>query len=268
VLVHVLTEQEWDRDIARRTVLYLAIFPTAFFFFAPYSESLFLALSVGCILAATRARWEIAAVLGALAAATRSMGILLILPLAMQAVSHWRRNPDEERRLGSLVRGLAGSLFVGAGTFAYLWFWQVKDGKFWAPLTSQGGWEREFSFFWSSIIEGTKQAGQFIGQYAGGYHQVDWLLVVAALAAFVWVAMKARLPYVVYTGAALLMPLSLIFEGRAFMSLPRFVLPLFPLFWGAAHLARRFRAGDVIVAASAAGLGILTILFVNWYYVF
>ncbi|MEA2499705.1 MAG: hypothetical protein QOH26_2110, partial [Actinomycetota bacterium] len=74
--------------------------------------------------------------------------------------------------------------------------------------------------------------------------------------------------YVVYTLAALLMPLSLIFEGRAFMSMPRFVLPLFPLFWALSRFAERFRAHDLVVAVSAAGLGVMTVLFVNWYFVF
>ena len=41
-----LAERELGPEAARRTILYLAIFPTAFYFFAPYSESLFLFLSL------------------------------------------------------------------------------------------------------------------------------------------------------------------------------------------------------------------------------
>jgi hypothetical protein len=266
VLVYLLTLEEWDRTVARRTVLYISIFPTAFFFLAPYSESLFLALSVGCLLAARRENWLVAAVCGALAAATRSMGILLILPLVAMAVTSWRAMPQP--KLGTLVARLAAALSVGAGTFAYLLFWQLKNGEFWAPLTSQGGWSREFSFFWSSIAEASKQAWEYVGFYPGGYHQIDWVLVLIALAVAVWVALKARLPYALYTLAALLMPLTLIFEGRPFMSLPRFVLPLFPLFWGLARFAERFRAHDLVVATSAAGLGVLAVLYTNWYFVF
>lgn len=268
MVVHVLTEEEWDRETARRTVLYMAIFPTAFFFIAPYSESLFLALSAGCLLAARRGRWAAAAVLGALTAATRSMGVLLILPLLLQAFSAWRACPEEDRRSWSLVGSVAASLSVGVGTFSYLLFWQISNGDFWAPLSSQNGWAREFSWFWSSIATGTRQALDYIGTYSGGYHQLDWIIVMIALAAAIWVIAKARLPYVAYTATALLMPLSLIFGGRAFMSMPRFVLPIFPLFWAFARLAKRFNANDLIVAVSAAGLGLLTVLFVNWYYIF
>jgi hypothetical protein len=268
MVVHALTEEEWDRDMARRTVLYMAIFPTAFFFVAPYSESLFLLLSAGSLLAARRGKWAVAAVLGALAAATRSMGILLILPLALQAIAEWRGLAPEERSPWTMIRSLGAALFVGAGTFCYLLFWQLKNGDFWAPLSSQGGWQRHLSWFWSSLIIGTKQAFSFIGTYAGGYHQFDWIIVAISLGALIWVIAKARLPYVAYSVAALLMPLSLIFEGRAFMSVPRFVLPIFPLFWALAHLSRRFNANDLVVAVSAAGLGLMTVLFVNWYYIF
>jgi hypothetical protein len=61
----------------------LAFSPMAFFFSAVYSESLFLALSVGCIYLARRGRWGLACGLGALAAASRNTGVLLVVPLAL-----------------------------------------------------------------------------------------------------------------------------------------------------------------------------------------
>jgi hypothetical protein len=268
MVVHALTEEEWDLETARRTVLFMAVFPTAFFFVAPYSESLFLALSAGCLLAARRNNWIVAAALGALAATTRSMGVLLVLPLALQAITAWRARPVKERTSLRLAGPLIASLFVGAGTFSYLLFWRISSGEFWAPLTSQNGWAREFSWFWASIWTGTRQALDYVGTYSGGYHQFDWIIVMICLAATVWVALKARLPYAVYTAAALLMPLSLIFGGRAFMSMPRFVLPIFPLFWAFSRFAQRFNASDLVVGVFAGGLGLMTVLFVNWYYIF
>ncbi|MGP0051206.1 MAG: hypothetical protein ACLPZR_20495 [Solirubrobacteraceae bacterium] len=66
---------------ARGAVLVIAFWPAAYFFSAPYSESLFLAISAGTFLAARQARWLLAGLLGAAAAATRNTGILLVLPL-------------------------------------------------------------------------------------------------------------------------------------------------------------------------------------------
>jgi hypothetical protein len=53
------------------------------------------------------------------------------------------------------------------------------------------------------------------------------------------------------------------------MSMPRFVLTLFPAFWGLAlGLERLHVPRAAALAVAAAGLGILSVLTVNWYYIF
>src|SRR5919108_1184 len=81
--VHRLTALELGPREARTATWLVALFPTAFAFSAVYTESLFLALSAGAILAGRQGRWRWAGGLGALAAATRSTGLLLVVPLAV-----------------------------------------------------------------------------------------------------------------------------------------------------------------------------------------
>jgi hypothetical protein len=263
VIFYLLTDSEYDEATARRAVLYLAVFPTAFFFLAPYSESLFLLLAVSSLAAARRGRWEVAGIVGALASATRSVGVLLPFPLAVEAFHQWK-----ERR-GGLVRPLIWSAVASVGTIAYLFFWWRKSGDLLAPLHQQAIWQREAALPWMTLASGTREAFRWPGVYPGGYHLLDWLVVVPALAAAGWVAVRARPVFSAYAWASLLAPLALVFPGRPFMSLPRFLLAIFPLFWFPAVLAHRRRwVHDVVVAASAAGLGLMTVLFVDWYYVF
>jgi len=263
VIFYLLTESEYDEATARRAVLYLALFPTAFFFFAPYSESLFLLLAVSSMAAARRGRWAVAGVAGALASATRSVGVLLPFPLAVEAIQRWRER--RESLLGPLLWSAAAAL----GTFLYLFFWFRKSGDWLAPLHQQATWLREPASPWETVASGTREAFRWPGVYPGGYHLLDWLVVVPAVAAAVWVAARARPLFSAYTWASLLAPLVLVFPGRPFMSLPRFLLTIFPLFWAPAVLARRRRwVHEVVVAVSAAGLGLMTVLFVDWYYVF
>jgi len=60
-----------------------------------------------------------------------------------------------------------------------------------------------------------------------------------------------------------------VFEGRPLMSMPRFVLPLFPAFLGLALGLERLRVPRAAaLAASAVGLGIFSVLTVNWYHIF
>jgi hypothetical protein len=250
--------------MARRAVLYMAVFPTAYFLGAPYTESLFLLLALGAFLAARRGRWEIAGACGALAAATRSIGIVLILPLAVEAFLQWRKN----RRGPAFAIALSWSAFVAVGTLTYLFFWERANGDWLTPLNDQNGWLREFSWPWQSLRGGTKVAFDFIGVYSGGYHQLDWLFVILGLAVIAWAAARLRPTYALYAIACFVIPLFFVFGGRPFMSFPRFLLLVFPVYWGLARFGERFRAHEAVVAASAAGLGMMTLLFVNWYWVF
>src|SRR5262249_10914904 len=94
VVLQRLTEIELGAPAARASVWAGALFPGAVFFSAVYSEALYLALSVGCVYAARTNRWAWAGCLGALGAATRSAGVLLIVPLAVM----WLARPDGRAR--------------------------------------------------------------------------------------------------------------------------------------------------------------------------
>ncbi|HLB76490.1 MAG TPA: mannosyltransferase family protein, partial [Candidatus Dormibacteraeota bacterium] len=86
LVLFALTRSELSEEVARRAVLYAAVFPTALFFLAPYSESLFLLLVLLSFWAARRGRWEMAGAAGFLAALTRNLGVVLVLPLGIEAV--------------------------------------------------------------------------------------------------------------------------------------------------------------------------------------
>ena len=261
-----LTLMEYNHEFARRTVLYLAVFPTAFFFLAPYTESLFLLLVVTSFLMAKRGQWAFAAALGALACATRSVGLALILPLMLEAWSQARAS--EEGRGRALMKTLPWAVMPVVGLLAYLFFWYRTNGDWLTPVRNQSGWLREFHWVWDSLVKGTQEAFRFIGQFSGGFHQFDWIVVMFALGAAIWVVRKARAPYIAYTLVSLALPMFLIFGGRPFMSMPRFIVVIFPLFWALAAAAERFKVNDLIVGVSAAGLGVCTLLFVNWYFIF
>src|SRR5258708_34852486 len=85
-----LAERELDADAGRRAALYLAVFPTAFYFFAPYSEAVFLFLGISSFAAMRERRWLLAGLLGCAATLTRSAGLLLDVPSAVGVHYSWR----------------------------------------------------------------------------------------------------------------------------------------------------------------------------------
>src|SRR5205823_14334758 len=117
VMLYALTARETSVEVARRATVYLAAFPTAFFFLAPYSESLFLLLVLLAFWWARGGRWLGAAAAAFLAALTRNLGVLLALPLALEGWLQWREarragpgRGERAARLGRGRRALAGGL--------------------------------------------------------------------------------------------------------------------------------------------------------------
>lgn len=256
--------------MARRTVLYLCLFPTSFFLFSPFSESLFLAFAVGCLYAARHRLWLLAASLGAGAALTRSVGIVLCAVLAVEAVHQLagdRRAGRPVRVVALLGRGLACA-GPALGTGAYLAYWQWRSGDALLPLHAQGGWDRDLSWPTTTLWQAAQLGAEYVGSYPGGYLTLDLLLFVVALVAAGWVALRTRPLFVAYTGLCLLFALLFVFDGRPLMSTPRFLLVIFPLFWALARFAERWRAHDAVVALSAAGLSLVGALAVSWLPIF
>jgi hypothetical protein len=265
LVLYALTARELDESTARRAVLYTAVFPTALFFFAPYSESLFLLLSVLALWWARGRRWELAGVAGALAALTRNVGILLVLPLGVEAVHH--AMASRPRRFP--WRGLAAAAGPGLGALGYAAYWHHVSGDWLAPIHQQTQWERHLADPAMAVVRGSQIAFRFVGAYPGGYHFYDWLIAVPVLAFALYAAVKLRPAYGAYAVASLVVPLSFVFDGRPLMSFPRFAAVVFPVMWGMAMWtrARPVRHEGVIVASSVL-LGLSTLLFATWYYVF
>jgi hypothetical protein len=290
VVMYALTARELSVEVARRATLYLAVFPTAFFFLAPYSESLFLLLVLLTFWWARGGRWAAAAAAALLAALTRNLGLLLALPLAVEgwqqarearrastvgdgragrAGQHALRLTQVPRARRALLGGLAAGCGAALGTGLYLLFWHHKAGDWLAPLHQETNWERLRQNPLVTLAKGTHEAFRWIGVYPGGYHLMDWLIVVPLLVAAIFVFVRLRPAYGIYVWASLLAPLSFIFAGRPLMSLPRFALPLFPVFWVLGRWTKN-RQGrhDLVLVCSAGLLTVLLVLFVDWFYVF
>jgi hypothetical protein len=291
VLLYRLVELDLGEEVARVTVLLVAFCPMSYFFSAVYSESLFLALSVGCIWQARMGRWAAAGALGALAAASRNSGVALLVPVVLLFL-YGPRADGEPRPLRALVPryrptpALAWALLIPAGLGAYVLALALATGHGLAPFHAQQVWYRHFAGPFGGIWDGAVAAWDGLRQLlhgpppplyftaAGGdpmfvAGQNLMLFGFLALGAAALVGVFRRLPfaYGAYCLAALAFPLSYPVGPQPLASLPRYEVVLFPLFaWGAWWLCRR-RLTTPAIATLAVLLGLFTAEFATWRFV-
>ncbi|HEY3992223.1 MAG TPA: mannosyltransferase family protein [Ktedonobacteraceae bacterium] len=100
-----LVAEDFGAERAERSVLYLAIFPTAFFLAAAYSESLFLLCALFSFYYMRRGRWWLAGLAMFFATLTRSTGVALVLPFCYE---YLRQRDFQWKKLRLDVLGCAG----------------------------------------------------------------------------------------------------------------------------------------------------------------
>lgn len=141
VILYKLVAIRSDGRLARRTIVALAVFPTAFFYSAIFTESLFLLTGVSAFYFGERKKWAWAALMAALASATRSSGIFVVVGLVIvyleQIEFQWRRIRYDILYLPLGFLGLIG----------YMVFLAVRFGSPWLFITNQdapgwAGWDR------------------------------------------------------------------------------------------------------------------------------
>jgi len=276
VLLWRLVSLELGRPLARPTLLLLAVFPAALYFGAPYSESLFLLASVGAFYAARTGRFALAGGAAFAAAATRSAGVLLLVPLALL----WWQQP--ERRPGQLAWLALGPLAV----VLYAAYLGLAEGNALGFLHVQDAWYRDFAGplggVWDGIVAGFDGARQLLSgsrqpvyfkQAGGDPFRVAtvnlMLLVTLAFALVSAVGVWRRLPraYGAWVAVALLLPLSFPVGPQPLMSLPRFLAVLFPIFMWLAIVCEERRLTERAIAISAVGLGLFSATFASWHWV-
>ncbi len=249
--LYLLVHREFGMQIASRTLILLALFPTSFYLSAIYSESVFLACSVACIYYAREHHWWLAGLCGGLATLARAQGILLLVPVLWE---YWQVLSDryaplpdgnsgastrEQARhwLSSRLRGplLAArglrnwlSLFalalIPAGLLAFMLYAKIQTGDFLATFHNQKwGWGRHFEFPWQTLSDTLTHP-----LAANPMEWNFWLLNLLAAAIFlgftVWAFRKLPLTYAFYTLVMVLLPIS----TSRLNSVSRYYLVVFP----------------------------------------
>jgi hypothetical protein len=263
-VLYQLAAEATDDSTALRAVLYLCIFPTALYFFTAYNESLFLLLVMGAYLAMRRQHWEVAGLLGLLAALTRSAGILLVVPYLYEV---WVSRERVMANRFALMRGMLPIVLIPLGTLIYsLYCWHIRGDPF-AFASLQYHWGRHLSWPWQGLWDGLFHL--FWNQPFGSANEAHVLLDLSATLGFLVVTVlgwrRVRISYSLW----MILLLMYILIGPAtdipdvLTSNQRFVLEMFPGFITLASLGMQHpRLHQALLVLFPSLLATLSILFI------
>ena len=236
-----LVQEDFDHDLAWRTALYLAIFPTAFFFAAAYNESLFLLFTLLGFYYMRRGRWWLAGLFGLLASLTRSAGICLLLPFCYE---YLRQHDFTLNKLRFTVLSCLG-IPAGIGVFALYCYYRFHDLL--AFSHAQAVWGRSMHGPWHGLLDAAVVILHRDVLSFDSIHNVLDLsacLFILALVIFIfigpWKFPRQYLAYGIY--AAIMYLFSLIFpisSGVPLGAFSRYLLEVFPAFIVLAAIGKR-----------------------------
>ncbi len=279
VVLYRLVRLDYGDAVAGRTVWLLALFPTAFFFSAVYTESLFLLLTVASIYYGRTDRWGRAAAFGFLAALTRNTGVLVIIPLGLLLVQRYGWDPRKWFHRGIQVAGVA------LGPLVYFAFLQTVWGDPLITLKAQQQWARYQTMPWNTFAAAFQQLDLRWLHWLGT--TPDWTMLTSTVTRasfaqgnaydllitllFIPVALYAlwcvRPAYSLYGLVLFIVPLFSPSYVHALMSMPRFVIAMFPFFIALAMLLRNRWLFGAALVLSAAQFAALLIQFGTWFWV-
>jgi hypothetical protein len=250
LLMRRLVELDQPAKIARLAVWFLFIFPTAYFLHIGYTESLFLALVLGCLLAARNQFWAAVGVLGALACLTRVNGLLLVPALLVEVWLQYRVTRRFDWRwlwIAAAGLGFAGYLLLNYRvTGDPLAFTQIMEKQ----------WYKKIAPPWLGIRDVWLRIPHF--NLTEGLH--EFAFIVFSFLCTVWCWFKLRPTYAVWMTLNWL----LITSTTYVVSVPRYCLTLFPIFILLARVAaKRPLAGQIMSAVCLLLLALFAMKFAH-----
>lgn len=242
----------FNKRIARRTVLFVSIFPTSFFFSSLYTESLFMFFVTGTFYYMYKKEWLSTGLMLLLASLTRNTGIFLIISTFVYYIKvyQWRSLISKTTVLDYIKIYLP----VVLGYSGYLTYLYLKFDNPLAFVEAQKAWDRSFSLPWNSLYN------SFINS------SPDFLFTISFIILLFFGLKKIPFEQWTYTFISIFIPVMSVLNGNMF-AMTRFMLMSFPIFIYLALLIKDRMTETVFIVFNVIFLSFLTIMYGSWYWV-
>jgi hypothetical protein len=244
-----------DKIVAKRAVAFILLFPTAFFFFSAYTETLFLVFVLLSLRYTKVGAWHWAGLWIFCAILTRVQGLAL---LASMLYGMWRR-PNFLRTFQHWV----GTSIPGFGALFYFYFRAryatniiPSTASTWEPI-----WHWSFVPPWDGYLYAVRTL------LSGRFTYIDFLNWAATSIFIILLVIGWRrlpLEHNLFVTVSLLIMLTRVIETKPLNSMLRYLLTLFPLFFVASDRSSRPGMQRVIVYTCIALNLFLSAEFFGW----
>ena len=228
-VLYELLRLDYDHRKTMRILLLCCLMPAAAFYAFPMSESLFLLCAAGCLLNARKGRWLAAGLCGMAACFTRSLGILLLAPMAVEGFSQVMADPERQLHRREWARRAALALLTLLGLVLYLYINFIITGNPLAFMEYQRThWSQQLKWFFTTaamqtdylvrrLTEDPRQAwGMWVPNLVVGFGSMALMLARGR---------KLRASY----GAWFLVYFPVCYGASWLLSGPRYMLVFFPM---------------------------------------
>jgi 4-amino-4-deoxy-L-arabinose transferase-like glycosyltransferase len=246
-----LAKLEFGDGIAVKAVLFMSIFPTAYFLSAPYTEGLFFALTIACLYYARTGKWQLAGVLAFFATLTRLAGLLLLPALIVEYLHQrgWKPWHVDLKILWILLPIVGFLIYLNINN-------QVTGSPFTFMVIERVHW-----YNYLDPLEGLNQAIYFSHKPFPDGFTLGTAPIAFGFFGLIMVISGFLLRLRPSLNSYLLLSWMLAMSTSFWISVPRYIMAAFPIFFILALISKRKIVTLLISTVFIALLCLFTVLF-------
>ena len=245
ISLYKLVRLDCDHDTAVASIRYLLVFPVSFILSGVFTESLFLALAIVCFYYAKRGRWLLVGIVGFFLALTKSVGILVFLPMLYEYAR------EKDFKLRGVRPDIGFLLLIPLGLLLFAAHNYFLTGDYLAIVHIQEtGWGHQLTnplLFLINNLRGNNVLLRF-----------EACFTIALLVLLNTFYRRIGFSYWLLAMCAIFLPLA-----TTTISMPRYSLVVFPVYILLAKLARKSWIDQIMTASLCLLQGCLMVFWSN-----
>ncbi|MFA4820544.1 MAG: glycosyltransferase family 39 protein, partial [Candidatus Aenigmatarchaeota archaeon] len=219
-MLWLLVRDELGKRAASKTIIYMLLFPTAFYFTMMYTEALFLFLSVSMFYFAKKQNWIAVGIFGFLVSLSRMQGALLLIPVAYM----YMRTVDF--KLSKISRKALYLLGIPVGLATFMFYEYLITGDPLIQFKSAVMFGKQLSLPWTGFEFSLRAIFMDTTLINVAYHVYTLLITVAFIVLAYVSYKKLKHEYTIYYVLSLL----IIIVSSNLFGATRYFLMAFPAF--------------------------------------